>query len=505
MCADRNTGRKECLAALCVLLLCVVTPASILAQDSEALGSSSSVTGTFSFPQEGDFSGMGWSQAFFAMHDFFSRTYAFGDWKKVSWDKMAAYYGQKIAAAEIAGNKNAYRIAMVEYLREIPDGHVKVTANVSDLKDCFIGGSYGLGLAQLDNGSIVAAVVRPDGPAGRTGMPAGARIVSWNGVPAEKALLAADTRWFKNAATRDDLELERLQGMTRAPAEARVTVVYEAVPGSSKNQQVTVELVAQRDDFADLELFNLAPIPSMDELKKNVVWRILDDGIGYIRIYHVLHFDDITKYPIEVTDAVVDALKAFKAAGIRSLVLDLRGNRGGSDQVAADISGFFADDTSLYERTVWYNASSGRFDPAYSDLFAQTFELSDRALLVLPHEPHFDGKVAVLVNPATISSGEGLAMAIGRLPNAKVIGFFGSHGSFGLIPWPIAMPEDFSFEYPIGRSLDASGKIQIDADAEGSGGIQPSGRVPLTAATVAAYASGTDVELEYARTWLGSH
>lgn len=172
---------------------------------------------------------------------------------------------------------------------------------------------------------------------------------------------------------------------------------------------------------------------------------------------------------------------------------------------ADELDGFFACEKAFYERTAWYNASSGRFDLAYSDLFAQTFELSDRALWVVPREPHFEGEIAVLVNPATISSGEGLAMAIGRLPNAEVLGFYVTHGSFGLLPWLVATPEGFAFEYPIGWSLDASGRIQIDADASGSGGIQPSIRVPRTAETMAAFASGTDMELEYARRWLLSH
>ncbi|HOP08546.1 MAG TPA: S41 family peptidase [candidate division Zixibacteria bacterium] len=508
MSLKKNAGRGALAVAVLALALCAGMAAQIPAQDNAP------PSDAFSFPVEGDFSGLGWSQAFFAMHDFFSRTYAFGDWKKIPWDRMAAYYGQKIVAAEASGDRDAYRIAMVEYLKEIPDGHLKITANTDDLRERFIGGSYGLGLAELDDGSIVAAAVRADGPAGKAGLPAGARILSWNGVPTEKALLAADIRWFKNAATLDDLELERLQAITRAPVGRHATVVFEppsADPAASLaaaatgGRNFTVELVAQHDDFADLGLFDIAPIPLTDELHRNVVWKILDGDIGYLRIYHVIHFDDITKYPTEVSDAVVEALKAFKAAGVTSLVLDLRGNRGGSDQVAADISGFFASEEAFYERTAWYNASSGHFDLAYSDLFAQTFELSDRALWVVPREPHFEGEIAVLVNPATISSGEGLAMAIGRLPNAKVLGFYGTHGSFGLIPWPIAMPEDFTFEYPIGRSLDASGRIQIDADASGSGGIQPSIRVPRTWETMAAFASGTDVELEYARRWLISH
>ncbi len=502
--SKKDAGRGALAVAVLALALCADMPAQIPAQDNAFSPDA------FSFPAEGDFSGLGWSQAFFAVHDFFSRTYAFGDWKKIPWDRMAAYYGQKIAAAEARGDRDAYRIAMVEYLKEIPDGHLKMTADTDDLRERFIGGSYGLGLAELDDGSIVAAAVRTGGPAGKAGMPAGARILSWNGVPAEKALLSADIRWFKNAATRDDLELERLQGITRAPVGTRATVVFEPpsagpAAASTGGRSFTVELVAQHDGFADLGLFDIAPIPSMDELHRNVVWKILDGNIGYLRIYHVIHFDDITKYPTEVTDAVVEALKAFKAAGVTSLVLDLRGNRGGSDQVAADISGFFAGEEVFYERTAWYNASSGRFDLAYSDLFAQTFELSDKALWVVPREPHFEGEIVVLVNPATISSGEGLAMAIGRLPGAKVLGFYGTHGSFGLIPWPVAMPEGFAFEYPIGRSLDASGKIQIDADASCSGGIQPSIRVPRTVETMAAFASGTDVELEYARRWLISH
>ncbi len=487
-----------------MLLIGAIAAKPAAAQANGATAAQAPDDEAFSFPEQGDFNGMRWTQAFFAMHDLFSRTYAFGEWKRIPWDRMAASYGRRIAEAEAEGDKDAYRIAMVEYLKEIPDGHVKLNADFADLKDRFIGGSYGLGLARLDDGSIVAAAVRTDGPAGKAGIPVGARIVSWNGVPAEKALLAADTRWFKNAATLDGLNLARLLGMARAPVGARASVAYEAPSSSAAAGITTAEIAAEREGYADMGLFDPAPIPSMEELRKNVVWRITDEKIGYLRIYHVIHFDDITQYPTEVTGPVAEALAAFKNGGVDKLSLDLRGNRGGSDQVGADISGLFARKKTFYERTAWYNASTGRFDSAYSDLFAQTFELSDKALWVTPGEPSFAGKIVVLVNPATISSGEGLALAIGRLPNATVMGFNGTHGSFGLIPWPIVMPGGIGFEYPIGRSLDASGRIQIDADWTGSGGVQPTERVPLDAEAASAYASGVDVELARALEWLRS-
>ncbi|MGB4254467.1 MAG: hypothetical protein WBJ46_01840, partial [Rectinema sp.] len=85
---------------------------------------------------------------------------------------------------------------------------------------------------------------------------------------------------------------------------------------------------------------------------------------------------------------------------------------------------------------------------------------------------------------------------------ATVMGFYGTHGSFGLVFWPIAMPEGISFQFPIGRSLDAHGVIQIDSDASGMGGVQPEIRIPRTWQNIAAYASGKDVELEFARDWL---
>lgn len=470
--------------------------------------------GDFPFPEQGDFRDLGWSEAFFGMHDFFSRSYAFGEWKGIPWDSLAARHGRSVVEAERAGDRDAYRIAVLEYIREIPDGHVKVACDYSDLEKRFTGGSLGLGLARLDDGRIIAAAVRPDGPAGAAGIPAGSRIVSWNGAPVESALPAADTRWFKSAATRAHLELQRLQAITRAPVGTRIRVGYEPTASTcgegeegAENVEAgqtgeaavrTAELVAMDDGYADLALFDLAPIAPMEEYRESVTWRMLDGGIGYLRILLILDMDDMTRYPAAIVEKVTQAIREFTEAGAKSMILDLRGNRGGADQVAAEISGFFATERAFYESTEWYDAETGRFEPAHSDLFMQTFKLGDKPIYVEPAEPHFGGRVAVLVNPATVSSGEGLALAIGAMPEAEVIGFNGTHGSFGLMSWPVGLPEGIVFMFSLGRSVDEGGVIQIDSDACGSGGVQPDVRIPLTFENAMAYASGKDVELEFA-------
>ena len=114
-----------------------------------------------------------------------------------------------------------------------------------------------------------------------------------------------------------------------------------------------------------------------------------------------------------------------------------------------------------------------------------------------PQSPRYPGPVAVLVNPGTVSSGEGLAMGIRRSPRARVVGFFGTNGSFVMVGGQIRMPGGILIGYPFGRSVDRDCRIQLDS-REGVGGVAPDVRVPRTLENVLAFAAGTDVELLHA-------
>ena len=88
-------------------------------------------------------------------------------------------------------------------------------------------------------------------------------------------------------------------------------------------------------------------------------------------------------------------------------------------------------------------------------------------------------------------------MGIARLPQGKVVGFDGTNGSFGMVGGEIQLPEGFRIGYPFGRSIDSSGLVQLDSKM-GSGGVAPGLKVPKTYENVMAFASGVDVELQYA-------
>lgn len=53
-------------------------------------------------------------------------------------------------------------------------------------------------------------------------------------------------------------------------------------------------------------------------------------------------------------------------------------------------------------------------------------------------------------------------------------------------------------DYPIGASLDAKRRIQLDSDYTGRGGVSPQVRIPRTYDNMLAIAQGQDVELKAA-------
>ena len=70
-------------------------------------------------------------------------------------------------------------------------------------------------------------------------------------------------------------------------------------------------------------------------------------------------------------------------------------------------------------------------------------------------------------------------MAVQRLPQGRVISYYGTNGSFGMAGAIITMPGGFQLHFPFGRSLDLNRRVQLDADGNGQGGVTPDIRVPL--------------------------
>jgi carboxyl-terminal processing protease len=232
-------------------------------------------------------------------------------------------------------------------------------------------------------------------------------------------------------------------------------------------------------------------------------------GYGYIKLTSE-HGDDSVAVRKIYTD-FRDAIAGFISQGVRGMVIDMRVNAGGDDALSAAFSGFISKDTVLYEYQTWYNPADDsveiwpqpilHFDPVTLQGYVNP-KYPVGSLFIEPQGINFDKPVMVLVSPRNISTGEGIPMALQRLPLCKVVGFHGTNGSFGMVEYKIYLsppPNELYVRYPYGQSLDKNFKIQLDSDSTMTGGVIPNLRVPLNDSVLnELYIDSTDVELNYA-------
>jgi carboxyl-terminal processing protease len=455
---------------------------------------------SFQMPDPADFSTQNRVAAFQQAHAKLSAEYAFTDWKQISWDALYAKYLPPVTLASANNDPQAYLIALHGYLSELQDGHAALPRTIQNaaLFDAVIasqsGGGYGLGLAELDDGTILAAQVATPSPAATAGIASGASILHWGGAPIGNAINTTDPGQLLAAAataTTAHQRLERLRLMTRAPVGTTVEVEFQN-PGAATSQ--TALLTAVDDGLAWLSLVEFAPLPTAADEQAIISAKVLPSGYGYIRLTVLADLNNLQNYPDFIRTKFLSAINQFQQAGVPGLVLDIRGNHGGYDSLAAALCGAFYRTTAFYESTAIYDKRDGYFLPITID--DQTGELVD-ALRITPQAAYFSGPVVAIVNLRTISSGEGLALCVNALDRGAVVGFYGTRGSFGLAGGAITLPDNIVLHYPFGRSLDAHGVIQVDS-RQGQGGVQPKFRVPKTYDNVMAYAGGDDVELSYA-------
>lgn len=434
-----------------------------------------------------------WSTAFRRMNDTLSKRYGFTAWKQIDWEALDAEYAPRIVAAEQSGDMDAYYLALREYFFSIPDGHIKFSGGNSDVWHEAIDGGFGLAVIKLDDDSVIAHVLVEGGPAADAGMTWGAEIIEWDGSPILEALEKVSPIWLGvPPATREGLSFAQQNLITRAPVGTEVNITY-INDGETTSQSVWLSAI---DDGMEPLFASLGQRASMrlrremgDEGESNNDMRppdfsILPEGYGYLHVYHVIPQEGDPDFV-----AIVDqAINEFVAQDVPGVIIDVRGNPGGFDQLVPQMMGYFFTKPDFYEYMYFDNWLTGisLMDPSVG-------------LTIEPKTPHYDGPFAVLVDLGTLSSGEGFPLIAQRLPQGVVVGIYGTNGSFGMCCGTILLPGDFRLQYPVGQSLNAQRKVQLDSDHTLQGGVSPDIRVPLTRDTVQAmFLEGEDLVLNYA-------
>ena len=427
---------------------------------------------------ESDFTGLGWSEAFSEMKRLLEKEYAFGEWKSVDWDTLNAEYSGRIAAAEESGDEVAYYRALRECALSLPDGHVSIQGNDFGLPKTIAGGGFGFTPVRLDDGRVVVSVIEEDCPAKAAGMEWGAEIIRWNGMPVQAAIDQVPLRWVTatSCATTESRDITKTLYLCHAPMGSSVPVVYRNADESVARETT---LTAYDDSFSTFLDAQLLGYPWSD---RYVEWSVLPGGYGYLRISGEIPALSLLNPVGEVRRAV----KAFVDADVPGVILDLRVNFGGIDDMAPLMMSFFADEPMFYERQAYRNRETGKFE-----------SIGD--ITLDPSSPHYSGPVAMLISNNTGSTGEGFPFIMESLGLGPVVGFYGTNGSFGMAEGRVRMPGGYLVHYPNGAALDEEGNILLDSDGTLQGGVLPGIRVPLDMeALEAIYIDGRDYLLERA-------
>jgi len=443
-----------------------------------------------------DFTNSTWSHAFSSLHSLMKERYAFSQWKNIDWDELYTTREPAVKAAEKAQDKAAYYRAIRGYLYAIPDGHVNVLPNEGDFgaKYADIGGGYGISLVQLDSGDVVVAYVANGSAAEQAGIRSGDEVTGWNGVEIHDAINATSFIWaYKKPSTEEGIRVQKTRLLIRAPigTPALVKITYGSIPHprvlnltayddryDTLTQGTFYLGKAVNDIGTDDQLHGIRPQVSNDI----VTVKTLRNGYTYIAVYEE-RYEVYQPFKAAMLSAI-----ANKSPGI---VLDLRFNGGGDDNLAACMAGWFVDRPVFYEYGTKYDPGTKQF-PVLTEAWSQ------------PQAVRYEGPVAVMVSPDTISSGEGVPNVFVRSGTGAIVSFYGSNGAFGMNNFQAALPLGMYILFPDGASLDEHGTIQVDSNAVLKGGVSPTVRVPLNEATLARAIAGEDVQLTYAMDWLDS-
>src|SRR5262249_9184690 len=330
-------------------------------------------------------------------------------WRRMDWSVLHAKYSSQIAEAEKGRDQRAYYRALRSFAWRIHDGYVGVEGDDLGLASEETGAWFGLEIVSLEGGRVVACRVAPGGSAAQAGIEFGTEIIAWDGLPVRQALEGVEVIWSAYPpATREARRVQQEKWLGRAQPGSSVVVTFRR-HGETSVRSAT--LTAKKKEAVDKEL----SFPREFFLSSAVDTAMLSGNFGYIRIKYELP----TLFSMYPEEKIRRAVANFLQRQVPGVIIDVRGNYGGADAMVPRMMAFFIARAGVYEYPGVLNHATGTFDVR-----------DDAPVRMVPREPHYGGKVALLIDDETVSSGEGFPLILKGLPNVQVFGWRGTAGFF---------------------------------------------------------------------------
>ncbi len=307
------------------------------------------------------------------------------------WDRVLAEFVPRIA---LAVDKNAYQLEMLQLIARVTDTHANLWSAPPHIRppagDC----ELPVTIRFIENRAVVSEYADATaGPA--TGLRIGDVLESLDGVPLEQLL----RRWepYYPASNQPTRLRDIARAMTRGACAATNVGVRRA--GGS------LQLSAQRQPLAST---NARAGVTHD--RPGEAFQLLSPDVAYLKLSSV--------------QAGQAASYVERAKGTRGLVIDIRNYP--SEFVVFALGSLLVDRPTPFARF-----TSGDLE------HPGAFRWGD-PLSLPPQQPHYAGKVVILVDETSLSQAEYTAMAFRSNPRAVVVGSTtaGADGNVSPIPLP---------------------------------------------------------------------
>ena len=446
---------------------------------------------------------MSYTQSFKTMLATMEKEYCLSSWKKIDYDGLLNEYLPRVEEAEKNNDESAYAAVVTEVTYRFYDYHV-YTALGDDIYDSVMnsltGNDYGLSMMKLDDGTVIAIFVEDgngmlyDEPHDITklGIHNGTQIVAWDGKEINEAIDATEcinsTIQFSVKSNEDFFRPAFLAGK----GGETVDVTFIDDNGSEKHAQLN-----RIGDYSGRLSGVLIKFLHLHDYTPNFTTKMLDDKCGYLLVrseYYSTFYDNLSVirsgyYP-ELVEFYASKIEELKAQGMEYLVIDIRNNGGGYDNVAGALASLFTDEKKYmcgfgYEDETGYHTTENNY--------------------IFPDGRYKDLPVVVLVNLTCGSAGDGMAKFLGECDNVTLMGITASAGVNQNNGGIMYLTKNISVYYPIALTLSSENVPLIDTDQTREGRIPLEAKIPMTKEFVLKtcdWNSEEDPQLDYAADYL---
>ena len=445
-----------------------------------------------------------YTESFHSLVQDMDKHYILREWKEVDFAALEDKYMPLVREAEQTQDRGKFTEAVMAFCCELHDGHVPVVTDdegmirFASYTMSYKPHEYGLAMVQLDNGDVIAVCTTED--VQKLGIGDGTVITEWNG---------------KDILTACEEDVPDLGMPVKENADRVAAMVLSGVGGDTAEvsfidkdgSEQTVTLTDLGESHTQLEAFRAyrhfetlgteEEFQSLDE--ENFTTKMLDDKCGYLRItaegtddgLYDMIVGYMTGDHARAREMFRQKLRDLRAQGMEYLVIDLRNNQGGTDEITNALCDLFATEDQ-------YGLGVGT-------------RKNGKYICNADHNIHADGefadlKAVALTNFGCLSAGDSASHYLSRLPNVTLAGLtdpYGCNQETGGIS--VLSGGSVYVGYPVGLVLDGNGDVNIDTRPDRISRNPVEVRIPLDYdAAMKIFRDKEDYELEWAIQYLES-